>query len=67
MNVGIARNEEHDGMELSFDSKPSPKTIEALKAAKFRWHSQKKVWFAKDTPENRDAANKIIADAQVEQ
>ena len=44
-------NEEHKGLEVSFTAKPSRETLDSLKAAGFRWHNVKKLWYAKNTAE----------------
>ena len=41
----MTRNEAYNSLEISFTSKPSVETREALKALRFRWHGQKKVWY----------------------
>ena len=55
----IVKNIEHNGIELYFESKPGKEIIEALKEAKFRWHNLKKCWFAKETKDRLNLANKI--------
>lgn len=42
-------NEELNGIEISFDSKPDRDTLNSLKSAGYRWHKVKKVWYAKQT------------------
>lgn len=60
----LQKNQEHAGIELSFSSKPPQEAIDQLKKHGFRWHSQKKLWFAKHTPERYlFAANLIGSDA----
>lgn len=41
----ITENREYNSREVYFDSKPSKEVLEALKALKMRWHSQKKCWY----------------------
>lgn len=55
----IVKNQEFNGIELYFEEKPSKVIIEALKEAKFRWHSIKKCWFAKDNENRLNLALKI--------
>lgn len=43
-------NNDLNGIEIKFESKPNAATLEALKNAGFRWHNVKKVWYAKQTP-----------------
>lgn len=52
-------NEELNGIELTFDSKPEAATLEALKAAGYRWHKVKKLWYAKNTPDRLQLAKAI--------
>lgn len=47
----LNENTEKSGIELSFTKRPSKETISELKEHGFRWHSQKQLWFAKNTPE----------------
>ena len=54
-------NEKLNGIEVSFDSKPSAKVLTNLKANGFRWHNVKKIWYAKDNAERRDALNQIAS------
>ncbi|MGG2091268.1 hypothetical protein AB1283_00695 [Bacillus sp. S13(2024)] len=44
-------NEEKQGIEVSFTSKPSEEVREQLKMNGFRWSRYQKVWFAKQTSE----------------
>lgn len=57
--TNILLNNELNGIELKFDSKPDAATLEALKNAGFRWHNVKKVWYAKNTPERLTLAESI--------
>ena len=52
-------NQEHNGIEIKFDGKPSEEIREELKAANFRWHKVKKVWYAKRTGERLEIAERI--------
>ena len=42
-------NEKLNGIELYFDGKPSEEVRNVLKSNKFRYHSQKKCWYAKQS------------------
>lgn len=57
----IVKNIECKGIELYFGEKPEKKIIEVLKGAKFRWHSMKKCWYAKENENTLGLANKILA------
>lgn len=52
-------NPEFDGVEVYFPGKPSEATRSALKAAGYRWHSQKKCWYARNTEKNLQALRSI--------
>ena len=47
----LTLNQELNGIEIKFDCKPISSTLESLKKSGFRWHRQKKFWYAKQTPE----------------
>ena len=55
----LVLNKEHNGIELYFGEKPNKNIIDMLKANKFRWHSIKKCWFAKNTENNMLVAENI--------
>lgn len=57
----VVKNNEFNGIELYFGEKPEKKIIEVLKGAKFRWHSMKKCWYAKENNNTLGLANKILA------
>lgn len=59
MNVTVKKNDEHKGLEISFDKKPDRDVLDQLKAHGFRWHNARKVWFAKETAEREVFANKL--------
>lgn len=42
-------NQELNGIELSFASKPEQATLDEIKAHGFRWNRSKRVWYAKQT------------------
>ena len=47
------------GIELTFAGKPADEIREAMKEAGFRWHRQKKLWYAKSTPARLALAEKL--------
>lgn len=47
----INLNQELNGIELSFESKPERATLDAIKAQGFRWNGKKSVWYAKQSAE----------------
>lgn len=46
-NCKIVTNEEKQGEELYFESKPDYEIIKTLKSNGYRWHNQKKCWYRK--------------------
>lgn len=48
-------NPEHNGIECSFDGKPSESVRNKLKAAGFRFSGKQGLWYAKDTDKARGA------------
>jgi len=44
-------NNELNGVELYFPTKPKQTFIDSLKAAKWRWNRAKNCWYTKQTPE----------------
>ena len=55
------RNEEHEGIEISFKERPNKAVREMLKAAGFRWHNKKQMWYAKETDARVEIANMVCA------
>lgn len=58
----FVKNEQLNGIEIKFDIKPGADVLERLKAAGFRWHKQKGVWYAKNNPETLELAQAICSD-----
>lgn len=55
-------NNQFNGIELTFNEKPAETIREAMKAVGFRWHRQKKLWYAKNTAERMALAEKLSGD-----
>ncbi len=55
----MAINNELNGIELVFEARPAKEILESIKAAGFRWHNLKKLWYAKKTPERMALAEKL--------
>lgn len=55
----MAINQELNGIELTFEGKPAEEIREAMKAAGFRWHRMKKLWYAKNTADRMALAEKL--------
>ena len=60
-------NEELNGIEISFDSKPDTDTLNSLKSAGYRWHKVKKVWYAKQTADRLTLAESLAGLQEVPQ
>lgn len=59
MTANITTNHEHNGVEIQFTERPDYATREELRAAGFRWHKARGVWYAQSTPERLELAGKI--------
>ena len=60
MNTRLLENKEHNGIELYFESYPYAASRNILKGAGFKWHNMKKCWYARETAERREIAEKIM-------
>ena len=58
--VTVSRNEEKNGIEIRFASKPDAATIEKLKSARFRWSKFSKCWYIKYSPGNWQFAQSFV-------
>ena len=63
--IRITENTEKKGLEVAFTAKPDAATRDALKAAGFRWHNKRKIWFAKDTQARREVLQGIAEGAEI--
>lgn len=52
-------NDAHNGVEIYFKGKPEQKIIDALKAARWRWHNAKKCWYNKQSAEALELAKRL--------
>lgn len=59
MNATYTLNPQHNGIEITFPGKPGKAILEALKAEGFRWHSVKRLWYAKQTEKRLALAQSI--------
>lgn len=57
--TALTLNPSLNGIEISFDRKPSAETLKSLKGAGFRWHAKKKIWYAKQTAERLSLAHEL--------
>ncbi len=60
-----AINTKLNGIEITFDSKPGEIIRGELKAAGFRWHKVKKVWYAKNSANRLNLAQRLANAAPV--
>jgi len=49
MNLNIIKNEQLNGIEIYFETKPKQEILNNLKENGFRWHNVKKCWYAKES------------------
>ena len=59
-------NQELNGIEVAFDSKPEQSTLNTLKENGFRWHKVKKIWYAKQTADRLALAHRITGEQNKE-
>lgn len=52
-------NNEKNGVELYFQSKPETDILSMLKSCGYRWHNLKKCWYAKQNTETMNTAHKL--------
>ena len=52
-------NQELNGIELSFESKPEAATLDEIKKQGFRWNRNKKIWYAKQTADRLTFAQSL--------
>ena len=60
----ISINNQLNGIELTFAGKPAEAIREAMKDAGFRWHRQKKLWYAKINDERMALAQKLSGNTE---
>lgn len=55
----VALNNDLNGVELYFNSKPEMNILESLKSTGFRWHKVKKCWYAKQNQRTMAIADQL--------
>lgn len=60
-DVKVELNDQFNGVEITFKKKPNNSIIDELKKFGFRWHSAKKLWYAKQTDERIKFAYSIAS------
>lgn len=58
-------NEQLNGIELLFEAMPAEAIRTSMKAAGFRWHRQKKIWYARQTAERLELAKKLSGNSGI--
>lgn len=53
----VTFNEEKNGIEVRFDTKPNKEILDSLRENGFRWSNRQKMWYAKQTPERVNLVN----------
>jgi hypothetical protein len=66
MTANIIMNQELNGVELYFDSKPLQNILDSLKECGFRWSNFKKCWYAKQNEKTLAEAKKYVESEQEE-
>lgn len=59
ITVKVVLNEEHKGIELTFSAKPEARFLAELKENGFKWHNQRKLWYAKQSEKTIALAGKF--------
>lgn len=57
--ITVSLNAAKNGVEIKFPSKPSADVRNVLKANGWRWSRFNEVWYHRDTPTNREFANRL--------
>lgn len=65
MSVAMKLNEELNGIELYFNSKPQQTVLTELKSNGFRWSSFKKCWYTKQSEKAFKVANSLTGEEVV--
>jgi hypothetical protein len=58
--VQISRNDQHDGVEIRFPSRPAPEVLARIKGAGFRWSMRSHVWYKKYSPQVWELAHSLV-------
>lgn len=65
MSVALKINEELNGIELYFNTKPSEEIRTQLKEVKFRWSGNKGCWYAKQSEKTFQIANSLTNNEEI--
>jgi hypothetical protein len=66
-DINVVLNEEKNGIEITFATKPSEEVLSALHAHGFKWYYKLKKWIAKQTPDRITFAYSLIPSVTVEE
>lgn len=64
MTATMQINTEFNGIEITFADRPNVQTRAELKAHGFRWHSVKKLWYAKQSPDRMAFAQTLTGSTE---
>ncbi len=57
-------NNNYHGIEITFDGRPSAEIRAQLKAAGYRWHGVKRLWYARNTTDTLNLARVLCGDTE---
>ena len=57
--LNITLNNEKNGIEVRFDSKPNSEVLDVLKSNGFRWSNRQKMWYAKQSDDRMSLLNSM--------
>ena len=66
MKAMYAMNEKLNGIEITFEGKPSDAIRQMMKDNGYRWHRVKQLWYAKHTELREEVAKKVCEDVKDE-
>jgi hypothetical protein len=58
--ITVTYNDKKNGIEIRFPGKPEKAIRDEMKALRFRWHGKFKFWYAKQTEQTKDFADKLM-------
>lgn len=67
MKAMYVMNEKLNGIEITFEGKPSEAIRKMMKDEGYRWHRVKQLWYAKYTEERENVAKKVCKDVKAEE
>jgi len=59
MTATYTLNHEHNGIEIYFSVRPEQSVINKLKLHRWRWHSQRRLWYNKQSDDTLALAQSI--------